>query len=428
MPAPRAIYIAFEAFPRPKGASSHIASMVTALAKEYAPVWLLCCGYGDMPGQQVEGDIHIFRHKVYHPNMLRRASEFAAFVGEKLAGIDSSAELCVFRDPWGGVPALSADHDYAAVFEVNALPRWELPYSYPAAGHNAALLAKVEDMERFCLNAADRIITVSPVTRDTLVRLGVEPERIGVVTNSAADTFFSAGANRNTGPTVPQSHSPTVPRSHGPTVPRSHSPTVPQSHGPRFGYFGSLHPWQGVDSAVDAFAMVAADIPDARMLIVHNGRKAPLKALRKRIRKCGLEARVELQHPLDPARLAEMVAELRFTVAPLLETTRNAVQGCCPVKIIESMATGTPVVASDLRAVRHLIQHGQDGLLVPAGQPRAWALAIRRLLTDEPLTQRLAQGARQTAQRRFTQQAGHASLSTEFRRAMSEPAKKEQAT
>ena len=105
---PRSVYAAFEVFPRPKGASSHIAAMVTALAEQRGPVWLLCCGFADMPAWQREGGIVIHRHKIHHPNLLRRAVQFGDFVYGRLAGLASPPELCVFRDPWSGWPALSS--------------------------------------------------------------------------------------------------------------------------------------------------------------------------------------------------------------------------------------------------------------------------------------------------------------------------------
>ena len=48
----------------------------------------------------------IHRHKVYHPNMLRRAAEFSGFVARMLERAGPQVELCVFRDPWGGGPVL----------------------------------------------------------------------------------------------------------------------------------------------------------------------------------------------------------------------------------------------------------------------------------------------------------------------------------
>ena len=388
MSLPRSVYVAFEAFPRPKGASSHIASMVAALARRRAPVWLLCCGFGDMPARQVEGGVVIHRHKVYHPNMLRRAAEFSRFVARMLERAGPGVELCVFRDPWGGGAVLEADRGHAAIFEVNALPSLELPYRYPALRGRHALRAKIDDLERFCLDACDRVLVVSSVTRGALVRRGVAAEKIDVVPNAASATFLEARGEEGSLPEL--------------------------SEGRWFGYVGSVHAWQGLEGAIEAFALVADDAADARLLAVVNGRKEILKALRKHARKRGLAERVAFHRPLAPERLAPTVARLLFTIAPLTETARNTAQGCCPVKIVESMAAGTPVLASNLRATRELITDGHDGLLAPAHDPRAWALALRRLLTDEALTRRLGEQARRTATKRFTWAAVHSKLEAVF--------------
>lgn len=357
MEAPRAVYIAFDVFPRSKGSSTHIASMVKALSAEYAPVLLICLGYGDMPSRQVEGDVHIHRFKVYHPNMLRRAVEFSDFVVGILENAGNSIELVVFRDPWGGSPALQMGLDCGFLFEVNALPTWELPYTYPKIRDNHALMAKLEDMERLCLHACDHILTVSPVTRRALVGWGVKGGKISVIPNAASQAFFCG---------------------------KPDDCPIPALFEDRwFGYVGSLHPWQGVYVAVEAFTMAAPDLPGVRMLIVHNGRKAPLKLLSRFVRKQGLTDRILLQPPLPPEALAATMAKLHFTLAPLTETARNTLQGCCPVKIVESMAAGTPVLASDLRVCRDLITNGKDGWLVAPDDPRSWSLAIRDIFNDK---------------------------------------------
>lgn len=393
MKPPASIYIAFDVFPRPKGSSSHIASMVAALSRHYAPVWLLCLGYGDLPAYQEEGDVVILRYKVYHPNLLKRAAEFAGFVAATASRAGAGVKLVVFRDPFGGVSALEA-LDAPAVFEVNALPSWELPYTYPEVGVSPALLAKLEDQERFCLAASSRVLTVSGVTREALIGLGVSAEKIAVIPNAAAATFFKAGAA-------------------GPL------PEVDADNW--FGYVGSLHPWQGLPLALEAFALAAPDLPQARMVVVHNGRKGAQKLMAKRARKLGIEDRVRFEFPLGPEQLAAVLHRLRFTVAPLLDTPRNTVQGCCPVKIVESFAAGAPVVASDLRVCRELVSPERDGLLVPPGSERAWAIAFRRMFTAPGLAAKLGQGARETAQNRFTWQNIHARLEKVFASAAESP-------
>jgi glycosyltransferase involved in cell wall biosynthesis len=119
---------------------------------------------------------------------------------------------------------------------------------------------------------------------------------------------------------------------------------------------------------------------------------------------------------LEPGPLAGVFARLRFTVAPLAETARNTWQGCCPVKIVESMAAGTPVLASDLAVSRELIRHGEDGWLAAPGDKRAWALGLERLFSDAALRDTLAAAAFSRARETFSQSIAHNLLCAEFRR------------
>lgn len=66
---------------------------------------------------------------------------------------------------------------------------------------------------------------------------------------------------------------------------------------------------------------------------------------------------------------------------------------------IEAMAAGVPVVAADAGGIPHIVQHERTGLLVPAGDAPATAAAVRRLLDDAALAQRLRQAGRAEAER-----------------------------
>jgi|Deesub1362B_J571_1020462.scaffolds.fasta_scaffold05447_2 glycosyltransferase involved in cell wall biosynthesis len=64
-----------------------------------------------------------------------------------------------------------------------------------------------------------------------------------------------------------------------------------------------------------------------------------------------------------------------------------------PLKLFEYMAARRPIVASDLPALREVLEHERNALLVPPGDPVALAQAIQRLLDDPQLSQRLADAA-----------------------------------
>jgi glycosyltransferase involved in cell wall biosynthesis len=64
-----------------------------------------------------------------------------------------------------------------------------------------------------------------------------------------------------------------------------------------------------------------------------------------------------------------------------------------PLKLFEYMAAGRPIVASDLPAITEVLRHEKNALLVAPGDPAALAAAVRRLLNDRALADRLAQAA-----------------------------------
>jgi glycosyltransferase involved in cell wall biosynthesis len=385
---PRSLYIAFDAYPRPKGSSSHIASMIEALSQDFAPVRVLCLG--DPGHAAVESpapgiEIHRF-HGTHFSQMLDRATAFSRFVETHAAAIAPSLQLMVFRDPWGGVPALRSAPRCPAIFEVNALPSWELEYSRPGFTTNATLSAKVGDLERFCLRQAALVLCVSDVTRRALIGSGgADSAKVEVVPNSAASVFFEARGARA---------------------------------GSTFAYVGGLQPWQGVEDLIDAFAFLAAGLPEARLLVAHSGNRST-REVERRIERHRLGSQVQmLDVPLSTEELAELLPRMAFTVAPLADTPRNTLQGCCPVKIVESMAAGCPVIASDLAVSRELIRHDVDGWLVRAGDHRAWASAIETLLRDTLLRDRLAVEARKTAWERFDRRIAHDQLRKLFQAAV----------
>jgi glycosyltransferase involved in cell wall biosynthesis len=88
----------------------------------------------------------------------------------------------------------------------------------------------------------------------------------------------------------------------------------------------------------------------------------------------------------------EVLAELRAAtcfVLPSVKDHRGRMEGI-PVALIEAMAVGIPVVASDLSGVAELVQPGKTGWLVPPGDPGALADAIADVLDGREVQPRVA--------------------------------------
>jgi glycosyltransferase involved in cell wall biosynthesis len=75
-----------------------------------------------------------------------------------------------------------------------------------------------------------------------------------------------------------------------------------------------------------------------------------------------------------------------------------------PNSVVESMACGCPVIASDIGSLSYTVTHNVDGLLFRAGDAEALATEIARLSGDASLRERLAHGARKTALARHSPQ------------------------
>jgi glycosyltransferase involved in cell wall biosynthesis len=90
------------------------------------------------------------------------------------------------------------------------------------------------------------------------------------------------------------------------------------------------------------------------------------------------------------------------------EVASNGDRDGIPNVLLESMAMGVPVVATDISAIPELVENGVCGLLVPPRQPARLAEAMQRMLTDQELRNRIIPTARQTVvdafdNRRLTQ-------------------------
>jgi glycosyltransferase involved in cell wall biosynthesis len=154
---------------------------------------------------------------------------------------------------------------------------------------------------------------------------------------------------------------------------------------------GTLNPGKGHEDLLTALAAVPARswrLTCAGSLTRH----APTaESVREVVRRLNLEGRVELVGELDEPSLERCyhAADL-FVLASRRETYGMAVA--------EALAHGLPVVSTTTGAIPDLVGH-DAGILVPPGDRRALADALRRIMTDAALRSRLAAGARRVRER-----------------------------
>jgi glycosyltransferase involved in cell wall biosynthesis len=374
--AHRALYAAFDRFPSRKGAAIHIDRFARTLFDTFDGGVLLVLGGSELPAYQVEGPVEIARFMRDVPNFLERALRFGDWIAGAVERLEDSLEICHFRDPWAGAPiALRRRRKYAAVYEVNALPSIELPSLFPLLGSRT--LEKIRRMELDCCSAADLIVTPSHTTAGLLASLGVAADKITVIPN---------GADLD--------------------PPASRPPEAPEVY---VLYFGAAQSWQGIDTLLRAFARLS-DFESLRLVLCASRDSKSWRAYERLAAKLGVADRIIWKFALEEPELAGWRQHALVSVAPLTDSPRNVVQGCAPLKILESMASGTAVVASDVPPVRELIRDRENGWLVHPDRPAELARAIRILLEHPQRARELGEHARRTIEERYTWSRSTAAL------------------
>jgi glycosyltransferase involved in cell wall biosynthesis len=115
----------------------------------------------------------------------------------------------------------------------------------------------------------------------------------------------------------------------------------------------------------------------------------------------GLKDRVTLCGPLPQEEIREKLRWADLFVLACVVAASGDRDGI-PVSLMESMATGVPVVSTEVTGVPELITSPDDGLLVPPHDPTALAEAIKQLLSDPTRRRSVAGAARQKIAREFT--------------------------
>jgi glycosyltransferase involved in cell wall biosynthesis len=163
----------------------------------------------------------------------------------------------------------------------------------------------------------------------------------------------------------------------------------------RIALVARLSPRKGVDVAIEAIASLREQGRDVRLDIcgtAYVGYEWFEQQLRARADEPGLAGSVCFLgyiNPTEPVLAAASIVLVPSRVEPFGNTA------------VEGLLSGRPVIASAVQGLAEILTDGQTGLLVPAGDVRALAGAIARLMDDPDLAARLAERGRSEAVRRY---------------------------
>lgn len=147
-----------------------------------------------------------------------------------------------------------------------------------------------------------------------------------------------------------------------------------------------------IPTALRAFALIRQQLPDSRMTVAGSGPR--LVALQQLCNTMGIASSVRFTGRLDNEAVAQLYRTADLMINPSLADNM-------PISVLEAMASGVPVVSTNVGGVPYLVRDGTEALLVPPGDAAAIAQASLKLLQDRELASRFVSAGLHAA-RRYT--------------------------
>ena len=151
-------------------------------------------------------------------------------------------------------------------------------------------------------------------------------------------------------------------------------------------------PQKGFDILIEAFAQIAAQVPDLYCLIIGDGEDR--EKLSTQIRAAGLEKRIRLLGYQDRPKAMSVLKSSDIFVMP------SRYEGT-PIALLEAAALGRPILAAGAGGIPELVTHEQHAHLVPIHDPAALAQGFVKLAHDRDYALRLGQNAQARVRERF---------------------------
>jgi N-acetyl-alpha-D-glucosaminyl L-malate synthase BshA len=228
-----------------------------------------------------------------------------------------------------------------------------LPLVVTLHGTDINYLAKrrgTRALVKLVLNNADAVVAVSRFLKTEAEKLGVEGEKIRVIYNGVELPEYEEAQREMS-----------------------------------ILFVGSLVKQKGVDVLIKAFRTVKERIPEAKLIIVGEGRER--EALAELCTQLRLR---DVYFAGSRSELSSYYSRSRVLALP------SRAEGFGLVAL-EAMAFATPVVATKVGGIPEVVTHGETGMLVESGNANALAEALIRVMSDEALWQRLATRAKERA-------------------------------
>lgn len=345
-----------------KGSSIHVQSVIRALSRHGIAIDLFAARYG---GPLPAGFEDVTCHRLPAPPKGELSRREQALLAANLDLSQALEQAGTFDFVYERYSLWShAGMEYARAHNLPALLEVNAPLIDEQAEHRGLIdRAGAQATAERAFGAATALLAVSSAVAGYLDRYASTRGRVLVTPNGVDPERF-------------------------PSTLKATLPADPQTC--MIGFVGTLKPWHGLDTLLEAFEELRSGSSRFRLLIVGDGpERARLEA---NVHQQGLSDSVQFTGAVPPEAIPGLVRSMDVAVAPYPALPAFYFS---PLKVYEYMAAGTAVVASRIGQLGELITHERDGLLYTPGDAQELAAALLRLDSDQPLRARLGRCGRQ---------------------------------
>lgn len=276
-----------------------------------------------------------------------------------------------------GLPALIAARRLGLpfIYEVRGLWEYTAASKRPNWEHTERFEFEVR-LESLLVQHADAVLTLTQALADELIRRGSDADKIALAPNAIHPEEFES-----------LSRDDSLAESLGLTP--SHLVV---------GYVGAILKYEGLEDLLVALSLLRTEFPSLRALLVGGGDDVDrLKAMALEI---GVDDVCIFTGRVSPSQAKDHLALLDAVVLP--RKPYPVCQLVSPLKPMEAMAAGIPLVVSDVGALKEMVRENETACVHKSGDPESLAIQIRRLVEDGALRRNLETAARNQVVARHT--------------------------
>jgi len=357
------------------GIARHCEGLAKALVQQNHEVHLFTLDFPGSPNYEEMHGVKVYRAstELGHPNFLTWVLLFNHFLAKRMADVSQSIDFDVIHV-----------HDWLAAFSGISFKHYlKKPMVLTVHSTEVGRAQGLHSPDSFSINGiewwatyeADRVIVCSQSMKNEICgHFNLPLDKVEVIPNAIDPTNYQTSVDRG---------------------------SVRQRYGVGYGEklilcVGRLVPQKGIEYFIRAIPSIAKRYPEAKFIIVGEGWSRDI--LEAEAHASGHGKKIRFTGFASDKEVIDLMTSADVLVVPSVYEPFGIVA-------LEGMATGVPVVASQVGGLSEVIEHDRTGLLVYPRSPESIAWGIDRILSDSDHAKRLTENAKDILHKDYSWEA-----------------------